>query len=416
MNDPARAPARLAHANALWLKGAILVTFLAASSVPSPLYALYRASWGFSAFTLTVVFASYAIALLLALLVFGALSDYRGRRVVILAALVLEIASVILFWRADAVGWLLAARILQGVATGIATSALGAGLVDLHRERGALVNSIAPMVGLGVGALGAALLVQFAPAPTQLVFEVLLVLLAAELVAAAFLPETVQRRPGALRSLWPTLTIPHAARSTLLRVLPVNTAQWALGGFYFSLGPSLAGTIANSHAPLVGGVLIAMLSLSSAGAIALARGIAPRTATRAGAAGLAAGVLITLAGIHWAWPVAAVVGPLVSGAGFGTAFSGSLRSLVPLAQAHERASLMAGFFAASYLAFSVPAIVAGLLTSRIGLEATAVGYGLAAALLAATALVPTRVAESRSCPHDIQRPTAGGCEPPPALS
>lgn len=381
---------RLSSSQALLLKGLILVTFLAASSVPSPLYALYRASWGFSALTLTVVFGSYALAMLLALLVFGALSDYRGRREVVLGAIALEIGAVMLFWSADSVGWLLAARILQGIATGIATSALGAGLVDLHRERGALVNSVAPMVGLGVGGLGASLLVQFAPAPTQLVFELLLAAFALHLVAAFFLPETAQRRPGAWRSLRPSIDIPQQARSTMLRVLPVNTAQWALGGFYFSLGPTLAAGVVGNNAPVVGGGLIALLSFSSAAAIALVRGVAPRKATAAGAAGLAAGVLLTLAGIEWAWPSAALVGTLVAGAGFGAAFSGSLRSLVPLAQPHERAGLVAGFFVASYLAFSVPPIVAGLVTSKFGLEATAAGYGLAAAGLALIALLANR--------------------------
>lgn len=393
-SSPQVAPStlRLASTQALWLKGLILMSFLAASSVPSPLYALYRTMWGFSPLMLTVVFGSYAIAMLLALLVFGGLSDYRGRREVVLASLVLEIAAVLLFWRADSVDWLLAARILQGVATGIASSALGAGLVDLHRERGALINSVAPMVGLGVGALGASLLVQFAPAPTRLVFDILLLVFVLLLVAALFLPETARRRPGALRSLLPTIAVPEKARATLLRVLPVNTAQWALGGFYFSLGPTLARTVTDNHSPLVGGVMIGALSLSSAGTVALARSIPPRTAITLGAGGLAAGVLVTLAGVHWLWSGAALVGTLIAGAGFGSAFSGSLRSLVPLAQAHERAGLMSGFFVASYLAFSLPAIAAGLLTSEFGLQPTALGYGLAAALLALTALVPTRAA------------------------
>jgi len=381
---------RLGATQALWLKGLILMSFLAASSVPSPLYALYRTMWGFSAVTLTVVFASYALAMLAALLVFGALSDYRGRREVVLGALVLEILAVLLFWRAESVTWLLAARVLQGVATGIATTALGAGLVDLHRERGTLINSVAPMVGLGIGALGASLLVQFAPAPTRLVFDLLLLVFCLQLVAAWFLPETVERRPGALRSLLPKLEIPGSAKPMLRRLLPVNTAQWALGGFYFSLGPSVARAFTPDQAPVLGGVLIGALSLSSAAAIAMTRAIRPAMAVPAGAGALAVGVLVTLAGLHWLSSPVALLGTLVSGAGFGTAFSGSIRSLVPLAQAHERAALMAGFFAASYLAFSLPAIAAGLLTHHFGLQATAIGYGLATALLALTVFVPAR--------------------------
>jgi hypothetical protein len=104
-------------------------------------------------------------------------------------------------------------------------------------------------------------------------------------------------------------------------------------------------------------------------------------------------VLLTLAGVHWLGTAAALTGTLLAGIGFGAAFSAALRSLVPLASAHERAALMSGFLAASYLAFSVPAILAGLLTSRFGLQPTATGYGLAAALLALTALWPASPAQ-----------------------
>ena len=375
-------PRRLGPETSLWLTGLILLSFLAASSVPSPLYALYREMWGFSPVVLTIVFASYAVALLIALLVFGALSDYRGRRQVIMGSLVLEIVALVLFWRADSVQWLLAARILQGIATGIATSALGAGLVDLHRDRGSLINSVAPMLGLGVGGLGASLLVQFAPAPTRLVFDILLLVFALLLVAAAFLPETATRRPGAWRSLRPRVSVPESARATMLRVLPVSTASWALGGFYFSLGPTLARTLVGQGGPVVGGVMIGALSMASAAAVALVRKTPPPLAIRNGAATLAAGVLVSLVGLQGMWPAVALLGTVMAGAGFGSAFSGSLRSLVPLAAPQERAALMAGFFAAAYLAFSLPAIVAGLLTSRIGLHATALGYGSAIALLA----------------------------------
>jgi hypothetical protein len=109
----------------------------------------------------------------------------------------------------------------------------------------------------------------------------------------------------------------------------------------------------------LGGVMIAALSFTSAGAVAIARKVAPGTAITVGAAGLVLGVLLTLAGIHWVWPGTALVGTVLSGAGFGAAFGGSLRRLMPLAQSHERAAIMSAFLGACYLAFSVPAIVAG---------------------------------------------------------
>lgn len=382
-SSPAR---RLSHSTALWLLASILVGFLAASSAPSPLYALYRDSWGFSALTLTLVFASYAFALLGAALVFGTFSDHRGRREVVLLALALEIVSTVLFWQADSVVWLFAARIVQGLATGIATSVISAALIDLHTERGALVNSVAPMLGMAAGALGTSALVQFSPTHTALVFELLLVLFVLQTLAAVFLPETVVRRPGAWRSLRPSIAIPASSRATLVRILPLNTALWALGGFYLSLGPTLARVITGSQAPVVGGALICALVLTSAVAILFVRTRAPRQVLLLGTAALVLGLVITLAGVALHSSVAFFAGTVVAGVGFGSGFNGSLRSLVGTALPAQRGGLMSGFFVLSYLAFSLPAIVAGLAAGYFGLHATALGFGLALLALGLAAL------------------------------
>lgn len=377
---------RLPPATALWLLASIMVGFLAASSAPSPLYAVYREAWGFSALMLTLVFGCYAFALLASLLVLGTLSDYRGRREVVVLALVLEIASTFLFLYAGSVAWLFAARLLQGLATGIATSVLSAALIDLDRERGALVNTVAPMVGMALGALGTSMLVQFAPAPTTLVFELLLVLFALQTVAAFFLPETVLRRPGAWRSLRPSIAIPAQARQTLWQLLPMNTALWALGGFYLSLGPTLARIVTGNNAPVVGGAIIASLVLPAAIAILFVRTRAPRPTVVGSTAALIVGLSVTLAGVALHSSAVFFVGTMVAGVGFGAGFNGALRSLVSLATAAERGGLMAGFFALSYLAFSLPAIAAGLAVGHFGLHASALGFGLSLITLALIAL------------------------------
>lgn len=376
--------ALLSPAQSLWLVASMIASFLAASSAPSPLYALYREAWGFSALMLTVAFASYAFALLLSLLMFGALSDHRGRREVILLALGIEFVSTLMFWQADSLAWLIAARVMQGLATGIATSVLSASLLDLDRVRGPLINSVAPMFGMALGALGTSALVQFAPAPTRLVFDVLLVLFAVQGVLAYFLPETVERRPGAWASMRPKVAVPAAARATLGKVLPVNTAQWALGGFYLSLGPTLARYVTGIDAPMIGGGLIATLVLSGAMAILSVRHRPPMAVLAGGAVVLAAGLVLTLVGMHRHSTTLFFLGTLIAGLGFGAGFNGSVRSLVPLVLPQERAALMSGFFVLSYLAFSLPAIAAGLSVGLFGLESTSIGYGI---VLVATVLL-----------------------------
>src|SRR3546814_16712313 len=115
--------------------------------------------------SLTVRCGVYSISLPLALVVLGSSSDHIGRRPVIVGALLLNVIAMVLFLMAQTVSMLIAARLLQGLATGAATSALAAGLMDSDRRRSPLLNSVAPMIALAVGALGTSILMQFAPAP-----------------------------------------------------------------------------------------------------------------------------------------------------------------------------------------------------------------------------------------------------------
>jgi MFS family permease len=376
---------------ALWLQTLILLAFLAASSAPTPLYSVYREAWGFSAITLTVIFGVYAIALLLSLLVLGSISDHVGRRPVIIGALLLEAVAMVAFISATSVPLLIVARLIQGVATGAATSVLAAGLMDLDRQRSPLINSVAPMVGLAVGALGTSVLVQFAPAPLQLSFVVLaaaFVLLAA---VACFLPETAVRRPGLLAAMLPTVSVPQHAWKALLLVAPIDVAAWALGGFYFSLGPTLTAKVTGMHSPVVGGGMIFVLTVSAAVSVLLLRAWAPQRMLVSGIVALIAGVGITLLAIDSGHAVLFFLGTIVAGFGFGVGFLGALRTLLPLAQPHERAGLMAAYYILSYLAFCLPAILAGVLVSHFGLIAASNYYGAALMALGGAALVGVKL-------------------------
>ncbi|GAB3885003.1 hypothetical protein GCM10029964_046960 [Kibdelosporangium lantanae] len=169
---------RMSHAASFAAVAAIFVLFAAASSAPSPLYIVYQQQWGFSATTLTGVFAVYVVGLIGALLSLGALSDHVGRRPVLAAAIGLEVVALLLFVFAGDVSTLFVARFLQGIATGTAMTTLGAALVDLNPPhapgRAGVVNGIVPVSGLALGALGTGALVQYAPAPTRLVWALLL--------------------------------------------------------------------------------------------------------------------------------------------------------------------------------------------------------------------------------------------------
>ena len=364
----------------------VLLCFFAASSAPTPLYHLYQQAWGFSSALLTIIFAVYALSLLATLLVFGSLSDYLGRRPVIFLGLLLEIVSMLVFITATDVSGLILARVLQGVATGIATSALGAAMLDSDARQGPLLNSITPMFGMALGALGTSALVAYAPLPMALAYGLLLTAFVGQALYLLRVAETVTPQPGVLKTLRPRLAVPAQARSMLLLVLPADIAAWALGGFFLSLAPSLLAAATGSTSVLNGGFAVAALTISGALSIHSLRLRAPRLALLVGSSFLAIGVSVILAAVNLGWLWLFFTGAVVAGVGFGASFLGALRLLLPLAHAHERGALMAAFLALSYLAFCVPALIAGVSIKAAGLVTTTNVYGRMVVLLALSAL------------------------------
>jgi hypothetical protein len=365
------------------------MTFSASGAAPTPLYQEYQSHFGLTPFMVTVIFATYVLCLLLALLTVGSLSDYVGRRPAILSALAMNVVAMLIFMTAQSAVALIVARTVQGFATGLATTTLGATILDTDREHAPVLNSVTAFAGLSAGTLGAGLLVTFAPAPEQLIFVVLLLLSAVEAAILWFMPETAALKPGALASLRPRVRVPPAALGTFASIAPVTIASWALGGFYFSLMPAVVRIATGTTLPIVGGVVVATLTFVGAVVVVALRKVAPERMLRLGIMGLAVGVMITLAGVQSQLVRIMLLGTVVSGMGFGAAFSGALRSLLPWAQPNERAALLSAFYVAGYLAFSVPAVLAGLLAPVVGLTRSADFYGTGVILLALVSLAAT---------------------------
>ena len=363
------------------------ITMSASGAAPTPLYHQYQEHFLLTPFMITIIFATYVLCLLFALLTVGSLSDYVGRRPSILAALALNVAAMIVFMTAGSATALIGARAIQGFATGLALTTLAATILDTDNERAPLLNSITVFVGLSVGTLGAGALVTFAPAPDQLVFAVLLLLSLVEALILWFMPETATTKPGALGSLLPHVHVPKVARATFAAVSPVNIAAWALGGFYFSLMPSVVRAATGTELPILGGLVVASLTFTATVAVVALRKLSAENMFVLGIVTLTTGVMLTLVGVESQNVGIMLFGTVVSGVGFGTVYSGTLRSLLPHALPGKRAGLLAAFFVEGYLSFSLPALAAGFLAPVIGLTRTADFYGVGVILLAATSLI-----------------------------
>jgi MFS family permease len=396
---------------------AVFVLFMAASSAPSPLYVIYQQEWNFSATTLTTVFAVYVVGMIGALLTLGALSDHVGRRPVLASAIALEVVAMSLFIAADNVTVLLIARFVQGVATGAAITTLGATLVDLNPahapHRAGVFTGSAPTLGLGLGALACGILAQYGPAPTRLIYVLLLIGLVLAGLLTLVLPETTQRRPGAMRSLQPRLGVAPRLRADLLALVPILVASWALGGLYLALGPSVAAGLFNLPSHVIGGLVVTLLCGPASITVFALRGLADRRTLdarrprccwperrRASAASRRT---------RSCWRRSAPSSP---GSASARSTLASFGTLANIAEPAERGELFAVAFVVSYLAFSIPAVVAGFAATHVGLHETSVVYSAVVMAFCALALLAQRARAGRaSAGRRLRRARGRGPEP-----
>jgi hypothetical protein len=387
--DPLVRPERLPRVSgtpALLLLASLIVSMLAASAAPTPLYAIYQRQWGFSPITTTVVFGIYAVAVLSSLLVAGRLSDYAGRRNVLLGALAVQFAALLVYASASGVAELTAARVIQGLSTGAALGAIGAGMLDIDRQRGTLANALSPGIGTGTGALVSALFVQFLPAPTHLVYLVLAGVIAVQAVGVALLRETVTTSRVPASALVPEVRLPRAVRGPVLVAAPVLFAVWALAGLYGALGPSLVQALTGSANVVLGGGSMTLLTVTAVASVYLLRNAPTRAVMLTGIGALVAGVAMTLVALETGSAALFFAGTAVSGIGFGSGFQGGIRTVVPLAAPHERSGVLSLLFVVSYLGMGIPAVAAGFLAVHgAGLIGAARDYCVALIVLAALA-------------------------------
>jgi hypothetical protein len=366
---------RLAFFGMAWIS----VAFVAASAAPSPVYVLYQASWHFDSWLLSLAFSIYAFTLLAALLSVGSISDHLGRRPVLVAALVTEVAAMALLLFASDITHVLTARAVQGFATGAATATVSAALADLsptwNRQLGATVASITPLAGLAAGSLSAGLIIQALAQPIPVIFTALIVILLVGLALVMLAPETiVARRAGLGPALVPRLHVPADSRSAFLASSFLNIGVWLTTSLVLGLLPQINRDVFAIHSGIANGGIIALLTSVGAVSVVLARSFSTRRSALVAAVALVTGAGLEAAAVAGAdvWLFAA--GAAVAGVGTGVGFSGYIRLVISRVEPDDRAGVFAAMYVVSYLTFGIPVIVAGLVLSTFGTTTVAIGF------------------------------------------
>ena len=357
-------------------QGIVAITIVAAelaavflgAILPTPLYPLYKAAFGFSGVTLTLIYAVYVLGNLMALLFFGRLSDQIGRRKVSVPAIAIAIVSAIVFAAATSTAWLFAGRALSGFATGLVSGTATAWIAELYtgsrRGAAARIATAANFFGNAAGPLLSGLLAQLAPSPLRLPFYVYLAVLVAVGAAILVPPETVTKpkdwRDVALR---PRLGIPPDIRLPFVSPAVAGFCTFALIGFYSALIPNVLGDSLHLHAPIVAGAVVAAL-FGVAAITVLTTGRLGSQATMFSALALLLPSVWFLVGaeIFKSLPIlllAAAIGGVAGGLGY----RGSLEVINRIAPADRRAEIVSSYLIALFAGNSVPVIGIGILSA-----------------------------------------------------
>jgi MFS family permease len=387
-DDCAAAPVRrrggLAPLLAIW--GAWLLV-MTGSNLPAPLYATYADRYGFSSLVITAIFTTYALVLVPSLLVFGRLSDAVGRRPVMVAGLICACAGLIVFAAARGTAWLFAARALQGLAVGLYSGPATAALVEFDAEssaaRPALLAGLAQAGGTGAGSALTGVLAEWAPAPRQLSY---LVVLAFTLVAIALVfavPEPSERSREGWRIQRPR--VPHAIRLDFARVSVTAAAVWASVALFISIVPKYSGHLLHTgNLALLGAIGGTALGASCAGQIVGTRLGLSRSSAQALGLGLLALGLVALVVAAPAGSLALLLaGAVATGLGHGLGFLNAQDELNAIAPARHRGEVTSAFIACIYAFVGTAVLAIGLLDRRVSLS---VAVGAVALVVAAVAL------------------------------
>ena len=370
---------------------------LAGTFMPTPLYELYRRVWGLTPAEISLVFAVYAGSLIPALLFLGGVSDRIGRRRTLLLASALMALAALVLAVATGLWWLVAARLVQGVAMGVgmgaATVAIREWMDESMRPRAGLVSGLAVSAGSALGALIGGVLGQYGPLPLALPYLVYVGLLAGSAVAVATVPSCPHLQPAAPTAI---PSIPVTIRRPFFVAAGQSVLTWAAFALFFSLVPSFLSKTLGLHNLVVGALVVVGVQLGGVCATLAGRTLPPRSAIIVGLLAAGGGVWLLILAVPLHAVALVAVSTLAVGVGGGLSYLAGLNVVGTIAPPDRRAEVTSAFFVACYIGFSVPALAVGFAANWFGLYASLIGAAIVLGVLALAVIALTTDRNLRS--------------------
>lgn len=359
----------------------IYAVVLAGVTLPTPLYVAYQDQWLLTNGMVTLLYALYPIGVLAVLMTAGHWADLFGRRVVMTLALACSSLSAVTFLTASSPWVVATGRVLTGVASGFAVNGANALLVELaspaRRRSASVLSSVVNQFGLAMGAAASAVLVQYAWAPTRLVFASHLAAMAVAAVLLRSVPETVvptHRVSLRRRSLrFQSLQLPQARRGEFWAASLAAFTAFALCGLLAALAPTIVREELDTTNAIFGGGAVTLVFLASGlsqlgwmklpdvpvlytGAVLLVVALATMTGGVAGPS-----MLVFLMGVTF------------GGLAVGALFMSSLAIVNRAAEDERRGRVTATYFTSTFSGLVLPVVGTGVIADHLTqLQATGI--------------------------------------------
>lgn len=390
------------HGVGFWCVAFAFLVAMAFSTVPTPLYPLYMQADGFSTFTVTVVFAVYAVGVITSLILAGHVSDWVGRKRVLVTALALELVAAVVFLLSSALPALIVGRVVSGLGVGMLTATATAHLHELHSahrpeaspQRFQIVSTAANIGGLGAGTLVAGCLAQWVDGPLRTPYAVFAGLLVLAIVAVLATPETVELRWGSRPYRPQRVSADHGDKPAYVAAAGAGIAAFSVFGLFTSVAPAfVAGELHRPSRALAGAIVFAVFAAAAA-AQTLTGHLRENARQPLGLVLQALGLVVLVIGMRSTSLTAFLVGGIVTGIGSGVLFKDAVGKVVAMAAPDRRGEALAGLFLFSYLGLIVPVLGMGL--AMLQLPATTVITWFAAIIIVLLAAIAALGARRRT--------------------
>ncbi|MFL9911319.1 MFS transporter [Paraburkholderia sp. RL17-337-BIB-A] len=355
------------------------------TTLPTAVYRYYQLQYGFTPTVITIIYASYAIGVLGALLLVGNWSDQLGRRRMLLAGLCASAASALTFLFSDGMALLMLGRLLSGISAGIFTGTATVAVIELAppawRGKAMLAATASNMLGLGFGPLLSGILVELFPWPMQLPYAVHLALVGVAALFVLGVPETAAI-PARVKLGIQKISLPAEVRRAFIPAALAGFAGFVVVGFFAAVAPQLIRVVLGIHSGIVTGSIVFLLFACSALGQIVQTIIATRWRQAAGCIGLVVGLICVGLCVPERSLGALLLGTALAGIGQGISFRAGLGEIAAATPAHRRAEVTSSFFVVLYVALSLPVIGFGIAVQLADIQrATLLFVGLTIVLV-----------------------------------